>query len=84
MIDTHIQGIPCQVEMTGGHYVKPWQGSAYNCPSDWDYYGGWFDVEFEIYDRKGYRAKWLEKKMTAADEQRIIEELTQDRENDDY
>jgi len=34
-------------------------------------------VEFEIYDRKGYRAAWLEKKMTADDERRIVKELTE-------
>lgn len=80
MIETHIQGIPCQAEMTGGYYQKP-DPSCWS--SDWDYYGGWFDVEFEIYDRKGYRAKWLEKKMTAKDEERIIEELTENAGEDD-
>ena len=74
MIETHVKGIPCKVEMTAGYYQKP----DYNTwASDWDYYGGWSDVEFEVYDRKGYKAKWLEKKMTAEDETRIINELTE-------
>jgi hypothetical protein len=72
MIHTTIQGIPCQAEMTGGHYQKP---DHTTWDSDWDYYGGWFDVTFEIYDRKGYRAKWLEKKMTHEDEEKIINAL---------
>lgn len=74
MIETHIQGIPCQAEMVAGHYQKPdhttWASAD-------DYHGGWFDVEFRIYDRRGYKAGWLEKKMTEKDEERIIEELTQ-------
>ena len=72
MIDTRISGIPCKAEMVGGYYQKPDYGTW---ASDVDYYGGWFDVEFEIYDRRGYRAKWLENKMTAKDEERIVNEL---------
>ena len=72
MIDTRIQGIPCQAEMTGGYYQKP---DYSTWASDIDYYGGWFDIEFKIYDRRGYPAKWLEKKMTAKDEEQIIEQL---------
>jgi hypothetical protein len=60
--------------MTAGYYQKP---DYNNWVSDWDHYGGWSDVEFEVYDRKGYKAKWLEKKMTAEDEKRIINELTE-------
>lgn len=74
MIETHIKGIPCQVQMTSGYYQKP---DYDTWTSDWDHYGGWSDVEFEVYDRKGYKAKWLEKKMTAEDEKRIINELTE-------
>lgn len=73
MISTRIQGIPCQVKMVSGFYQQPWSGSPHTCPSDLDYYGGWFDVEFEVYDRRGYRAKWLERKITPADEERILE-----------
>lgn len=72
MIRTHISGIPCQAEMTGGHYQKP---DYTTWASDWDYYGGWVDLEFEIYDRKGYRAKWLENKMSEKDFARITAEL---------
>lgn len=82
-IETKICGIPCEAEMVGGTYVAPWRGGSHDCPSDVDYYGGWFDVEFRIYDRKGYPAGWLEKKMTAADEERIIDELIAEAGDDD-
>jgi hypothetical protein len=72
MITTRIQGIPCQVEMTDGHYQTP---DHTTWASDWDYHGGWFDVKFEVYDRKGNRAKWLENKMSESDIERINGEL---------
>ncbi len=78
MIETQIQGIPCLAEMTSGYYQKPDHGTW---ASDWDYYGGWFDVEFKIYDRKGYAAAWLERKMTDKDISRIEKELIQDAES---
>lgn len=80
MMQTRVQGIPCQVEMTGGYYQKPDYSTL---DSDVDYYGGWFDVDFEIYDRRGNRAMWLEKKMTAKDEKRIIDELIENAGEDD-
>ena len=33
------------------------------------------DMEWHIVDRKGYAAEWLERKMQAADEQRIEDEI---------
>ena len=75
MIETRIQGIPCLVEMTSGSYQKPYSGSAYNCETDWDYYGGWSDVEYQVYDRRGRPAPWLEKKISPKDDQEIIELL---------
>lgn len=75
MIKTRICGIPCQVEKISGYYLKPWRGSAHTAPSDIDYYGGWIDLEFEVYDRRGRKAPWLEKKMTEKDKQRIIDEI---------
>lgn len=83
-IQTKISGIPCEVEMVGGTYQKPWRGESHNCPSDVDYYGGLLDVEFEVYDRKGYRAKWLEKKITAEEETRIFKELAETAMNSYY
>jgi hypothetical protein len=42
--------------------VPAWKGSAHTCPSSDDYYG-YTEIEFELYDRKGYHAKWLEAKL---------------------
>ncbi len=33
------------------------------------------DIEFTVLDRKGYKANWLERKMTAADKNRIEQEI---------
>jgi hypothetical protein len=68
---TNIAGIPCQVELTWIH-SQPALGPM--CDSDWDCYG-YTDIEFDVLDRKGYKAPWLERKMTLADKQRIDEEL---------
>lgn len=32
--------------------VKPWKGSAHDCPSDWDYHG-YEDFQFKAYDMEG-------------------------------
>lgn len=55
-----LKGIPCLIGVVDYSCVK---GSySYNAPSDWDYYG-YSDIEWELLDRKGYRAKWLEYKL---------------------
>ena len=66
-MDTHIAGIPCQIEVTYFFIQEP---LGPNCDSDWDCYG-YTDIEFDVLDRKGYKAAWLEKKMTQEDIERI-------------
>lgn len=66
MLNARIQGIPCLIEVTFFLSVPPWRGSAHTCPSSDDYYG-YTDIEFDVYDRKGYKAPWLERKMTEED-----------------
>lgn len=58
-----LAGIPCLLKVE--HYVKvsPWRGSPHTCPSADDYYG-YEEVEWTVCDRKGYKAPWLEKKIT--------------------
>jgi hypothetical protein len=73
-IESRIQGIPCLIEVTTLTVVKPWRGSAQSCPSSDDYYG-YSEVEFEVLDRKGYKAAWLERKMTDNDRARIKTEI---------
>lgn len=73
MLDSYIQGIPCKIEVT--HFICN-KGSLnrYSAASDLDYYG-YTEVEFEVYDRKGYKADWLANKMTDEDVERIEQEI---------
>ena len=74
MLSTRIQGIPCQVKAMYIFVQKP---LGPNCDSDWDCYG-YSEVDFEVYDRKGYPADWLQRKMTDKDEERIVEQLLEE------
>lgn len=70
---TRIQGIPCQVSVTSYIEARPMQvtGSGFGDAIAPDLE----EVEFDVLDRKGYLAHWLERKMTSADRARIIGEL---------
>ena len=74
LFDTKVAGIPCLCKVTHHNKVKPWRGSPQSCPSSDDYYG-YEDFEFEIKDRKGYSAAWLEKKLKPEDKDRLLEEF---------
>lgn len=74
MIAITVSGIPCYANVTHCDIQRPYGGSAQNCESDVDYYG-YAEVEFDIYDRKGYPAKWLEKKLTEAEKDSIIDTI---------
>ena len=63
--ESHVQGIPCKVRVTD---ATPYIPESWNGPAE----GG--DFEFELLDRKGYRARWLEKKVTEADVERLERE----------
>lgn len=75
-IESAIAGIPCLIGIDTAYYIKPWQGSAQSCPSADDYYGGW-EIEFSVYDRKGYSAGWLESKMKRDDVELIESEIVE-------
>jgi len=68
-IDTHIQGIPCGIVITHYRKQKPLGPRA---DSDLDCYG-YTDAEYTVLDRHGYRAEWLESKLTPDDHTRICE-----------
>lgn len=70
-VEVRVQGIPCQALVTRFLEQKPLGPSA---GSDWDCYG-YTEVEYDLYDRKGYRAPWLERKATDKDHERIVEAL---------
>lgn len=79
MLEATISGIPCLIEVDECIVVK----GSYNrmCDSSDDYYG-WSSVEFTVYDRKGYKAEWLERKMTD-DERESIEQMIIESQSDD-
>lgn len=63
--ESTVAGIPCKVRVT---YATPYVPASWDAPAE----GG--DFEFELLDRKGYRARWLEKKMSDEDVSRIERE----------
>lgn len=62
-MDCRIAGIPCKVQMTRCFVQRP---LGPNCDSDLDCYG-YTDVEFDVLDRNGRPAPWLERKMSEAE-----------------
>jgi hypothetical protein len=77
MFDTKMQGIPCYAEVTElvapvfyhEAIIKADPGDSY--PEDSE--AGYYDVR--LYDRQGYRAKWLERKMEGKDRDKIVAEF---------
>ena len=67
IIHTQIAGIPCQISIITLTKRIP---ATWGGPED----GG--DFEFVVLDRNGRRAKWLERKLTKCDEERIFMEAT--------
>lgn len=65
-INGHVQGIPCQIRVTHYRYQKP-DRSADN-PYD---YHGYTSIEFDVLDRDGRPAPWLEAKLKDEDIERI-------------
>lgn len=75
MFDSRIAGIPCQIKVT--YAQKGHSARIYGDPNDC-YEACGDEFEFEVYDRKGYRAKWLEKKLTDSDHEKIMNDYTED------
>lgn len=75
MIECRIQGIPCLIDV--GHYEKVRGSFRWDEVSDLDY-RGYIDCEYTVYDRKGYRAPWLEAKITEDDDDAIIAAIERD------
>lgn len=69
-METRIAGIPCKVELTHC-FIQPPLGPQ--CDSDLDCYG-YREVEFDVLDRGGRPAPWLERKMSDS-ERVLIEDL---------
>ncbi|EXJ16940.1 hypothetical protein [Imhoffiella purpurea] len=70
-IPSRVSGIPCLVGVESYHRQPPDHGTW---ASDWDYYG-YTESDWQILDRRGRPADWLERKLTRKDEDRIGEEI---------
>ena len=68
--DSKVAGIPCQIRVDEYTVVPPWRGSASTCPSSDDFY-----IVYTVLDRRGREAMWLERKITAARDEQICEEI---------
>lgn len=72
LMETRVAGIPCTARID---YVNMVEGSySYNAASDLDYHG-YSEVVWELCDRRGRPAPWLDKKLTPADAARIENEI---------
>lgn len=69
-LDTRVCGIPAKVRVTHLHH-QPGNAWADN-PDD---YHGYTEVEFDILDRRGRPAPWLERKLTPKEIGRIEQEI---------
>lgn len=62
-IETHIASIPCGIVVDTYYHDSDDTGAR------------WIECEWHVIDRKGYRADWLEDKLTPADVARIRREI---------
>ena len=73
-IETRVAGIPCIIGVTEYECVK---GSySYHAASDLDYYG-YTECEFDVLDRRGRPAPWLERKLTDKITREIEQEIAE-------
>ena len=73
IFDTRISGIPCQCQVNYYSPFKPMKiyGSGFGDAHPPEYE----EFQFTILDRKGYKADWLENKLTVKDKDRLLEEF---------
>lgn len=69
MFNSRIAGIPCQIEIT---YYSPGRPARLHGPAEDCHPAEDSEFDFDVYDRKGYRAKWLENKITDEDIKRVM------------
>ena len=74
MLQVRIMGIPAQAEIT--HYEPGLPGKRTGHPDTW-YPPEGEEIEYQLFDRKGYRAEWLERKIAGTNEEKeLIDYLT--------
>ena len=73
-IESRVAGIPCLIGVLSYTSVK---GSySYNAPSDLDYHG-YTESEWDVLDRRGRPAPWLERKLSSKDHDRIERDIAE-------
>jgi hypothetical protein len=72
ILDARIQGIPCQVRVT---YYRKEDSPILTGPMDHADPGSPVEIEFQVLDRRGKRAEWLESKVTDEDRDTIEREI---------
>lgn len=73
--ESHVAGIPCIIKAT--RLFQPPSGRPLMMCESPDEAFGIDEIEFEVCDRKGYPAAWLEAKLTKNDRWRIEEEVVE-------
>jgi hypothetical protein len=82
MIEARIAGIPCLVEVT---YYAPALPGRYSGPPESCYPDEPEEICFEVRDRRGRPAPWLERKMTDDDRAEVERLISADMKRpDDY
>ena len=77
-VPVSVKGIPALAHVT--HFVRvPAAANPRLAPSDLDAWG-YTDMEYALYDRKGYSAEWLERKMDENDRDNIEAEIIRKKE----
>lgn len=67
---TRVSGIPCTIKILRYESVPD---NLNGHPDSW--YEGWEECEYQICDRNGQPAEWLERKATKADHAQIESEI---------
>ena len=80
-IESRVAGIPCLIGVS--HFVCVRGSYSYNEASDMDYYG-YTEIEWDVLDRRGRPAAWLERKLTDDDRQRIEQEIEEAMTEEEY
>ena len=71
-IESRVAGIPCLIGVT--EYTNVEGSYSYHAASDWDY-RGYTDCTWDVCDRRGRKASWLERKLSIEDRDRIEAEI---------
>lgn len=69
-LEHKLAGIPCQIEVTSYTKVPSWKGAIVSCPSSDDFHG-YTEYGYNILDRRGRKAPWLERKITPEEKVKI-------------